>query len=363
MLRLTLRRLWLRLHRWTALGLGWLLALTALLGAALVVAQPLDRWAHPELFRSLSAADAGAPLEPVRQRLLAEFGPATGLTLRPPRESADTLWVRVRSSAWNGTVYLDPASGLEQGRRGEHEGAFNLLFELHSSLLMEDTGKALLAWMALAYALLLLTGLILWWPRRWPPSLRVELRQGLLRGLFDLHRTGGVLLGLVILVSVLSGAYMAWPPLRGFVSTLAGQAPMKPPTLPKTATASGPAATLDAMVERAQAVFAQQPIGYIHLPAQATRPVQIRFRLADDPHPNGLSSVWLNPAGGQVLAARRWDELDPGARAVSVVYPLHTGELGGPLHSLLTFLTGLTLAGLGVSGLWLWWRRRRLRRA
>ena len=360
MLRPALRRLWLQAHRWTALGLGWLLALTALLGAALVVAQPLDRWAHPGLFVSKSAGSApAAPLEPVRQRLLREFGPRTGLTLRPPRQPDDTLWVRVRGS-WNGTVYLDPATGLEQGRRGEHEGAFNLLFEIHSSLLLEDTGKALLTSVALAYALLLLSGLVLWWPTRWPPSWRVELRRGLVRGLFDLHRTGGALLGLLVLVSVLSGAYMAWPPLRGFVSTLAGSAPTAPPPVPKGAV-EGPPATLDALLERARAVFPRQPIGYIHLPPQSARPVQVRFRLDDDPHPNGLSSVWLHPVSGEVLGARRWNALDPGARAVAVIYPLHTGALGGTAHSVLTALTGLVLGGLGFSGLWLWWRRRRRR--
>jgi uncharacterized iron-regulated membrane protein len=353
--RLVLRRIWLRLHRWTALGLGWLLVLTALLGAALVAAPPLDHRAHPELFHARSATRAAAPLEPVRQRLLAEFGPASGLTLRPPRETDDTLWVRVRGS-WNGTVYIDPASGLEQGRRGEHEGAYNLLFELHSQLLMGDAGKALLASVALAYTLLLLTGLALWWPRRWPPSLRVEFRKGGLRAFFDLHRTGGALLGLLILVSVLSGAYMAWPPLRAWVSQIAGQAPVPVPKV--SAADAGPAATLDVMVARAREAFPDAPIGYIHLPAQSARPVQVRFRLADDPHPNGLSSVWLHPVTGQVLAARRWSALDPGARAVSVIYPLHTGALGGPLHALLTAVTGLALATLGGSGLWLWWRRR-----
>ena len=356
---IALRRLWLRLHRWAALGLGWLLALTALFGAGLVVAPPLDHWANPQLFHARSAPGVRAPLEPLRQRLIAEFGPATALTLRPPREPGDTLWVRVRSGAWNGTVYFDPAAGLEQGRRGEHEGAFNVLFELHSSLLMADTGKAVLAGAALVYTFLLLTGVVLWWPVRWPPRLRIEWRMGLLRGLFDLHRTGGALLGLLILVSVLSGAYMAWTPLRAFVSQLAGQTPPGAPKLGQAAAGSGPAVTLDTLVERAQAQFPGQPIGYIHLPAQATRPAQLRFRLPDDPHPNGLSSVWLHPVSGQVLAARRWNELDAGARAVAVIYPLHIGALGGPLHAALTLTTGLALGTLGISGIWLWWRRRR----
>ncbi|MES2251730.1 MAG: PepSY-associated TM helix domain-containing protein [Pseudomonadota bacterium] len=357
MLRAPLRRYWLKLHRWIGLTLGPLLALTALLGAVLVVALPLDRAGHPEFFTARSGSNtASTPLEPLRQRLLAEFGPDTNFTLRPPRQPGDTLWVLVRGP-WDGTLYLDPATGAEQGRRGTHEGAYNLLFELHSSLLLEDTGKGILAIAALAYLFLLVTGVVLWWPARWPPSLRIVLDRGLLRGLFDLHRTGGAVLGLLIAVSVFTGAYMAWRPLGGFISTALGQTPAKAPGVPK-GTATGPRLPLDDLVARAQAVFPGQPIGYVQVPGRSDRPLRVRFRLADDPHPNGIGSVWVHPVTGELLGVRRWQDMDTGNGAVVVIYPLHTGVLGGVVHQAVTALLGLALAGLGLSGVWLWWRRR-----
>lgn len=368
--RAPFRRLWLRIHRWTGLTLGPLLAFTALLGAVLVVALPLDRSAHPDFFIAHTAATAttatanatGAapaallPLEPLRQRLTAEFGPGVNLTLRPPRQSTDTLWVLVRGP-WQGTLYLDPVSGAEQGRRGAHEGAYNLLFELHSSLLLYNTGKGILAFAALAYLFLLISGLLLWWPARWPPSLRIVLNRGLLRGLFDLHRTGGAVLGLLIAVSVATGAYMAWRPLGDFISGAMGQSLVKPPVIARGG-ASGPRLPLDALVARAQQVYPGQPIGYVQVPGKTSRPVRVRFRLADDPHPNGSASVWLNPVTGEVLAARRWQQLDFGNGVVAVIYPLHTGAMGGLAHQVLIALLGLALGGLGMSGVWLWWRRR-----
>jgi uncharacterized iron-regulated membrane protein len=355
----SLRRWWLRTHRWLALSVGWVLACVALMGATLVVAGPVDRTLHPELFRARSSGPAVA-LEPVRQRLLAEFGQDAALGFRMPRASGDALAVTVKAG-WTGTVYIDPASGAEQGRRGETEGFRNLLFKLHSSLGLQDTGKAILAWIALAYLFLLLTGAILWWPRRWPPVLKVEWRKGLLRGLFDLHRTGGAVLGMLIAVSVASGAYMAWRPLGEAVTALAGAQPLKPPKLPKRPKGADAAAApdFDALLAQARAALPGAPVSIAMLPARPDRPVRVRLKTADDPHPNGLSSVWLDPRTGQVLAVNRWQALDPGARAVAVVYPLHTGELGGPLLEALVSLNGLALGLLGVSGIWLWWKRRR----
>lgn len=355
------RRIWLKFHRWTALSLGWLLAFAALLGGLLTIAKPLDRWAHPELFlqQPAGAQAAAASLEQVRQRLRGEFGEQAAYTFRPPRQPSDTLWVYVRGP-WEGVVFHDAATGSERGRRGEHEGLYNLLFELHSSLLLGDTGKAVLTICALAYLLLLLTGLVLWWPARWPPSLRVRWGAGAHKLLFDLHNVGGVLLGLALAVAVASGAYMAWPPLRASVSGLAGQAPAAPPQV-RPAAAVG-AQPLDTLVAIAQRQFPDAMVGYVQVPAQAMRPVRVRLKLPDDPHPNGLSSVWLHPATAEVLAVHRWSQLDAGHWAVSFIYPLHTGELGGgPLIALVGVL-GLGLAALAVTGLWLWWKRRPRRR-
>jgi len=361
-----LRRAWLRVHRWLALSVGWLLAAVAFMGALLVVVGPLDRALHPELFRARGGAPAAAaPLEPVRARLLREFGSGTALVFRLPADSDGTVAVTVKGR-WAGTVYVDPASGQEQGRRGEMEGVRNLLFKLHSSLGLQETGKAILAWIALAYLFLLVTGMVLWWPRRWPPRLRIEWRKGLLRALFDVHRTGGAVLGLLIAVSVATGAYMAWPPLRDAVTLLAGARPVKPPKLPQLAdnsTQTVPAPALDALLAAARAAVPGAPVTFVTLPVKPDKPVRVRLKTADDPHPNGLSSVWLDPRTARVLAVDRWNRLDPGARATVIVYPLHTGELGGPLLEAVVALGGLALAALGVSGIWLWLRRRAIARA
>lgn len=352
-----MRRFWLKLHRWLALALGLLLIVVALLGSSLVVLKPLDRWLNAKLFSVPAGPAALDLLERSRRQLQAEFGPEASFVLRPPREAGESLRATVRGKAWEGFVYFDPRNARELGRRGEREGLFNFVFELHSSLLMKETGKPLLAVLALAYSVLLIGGLVLWWPKRWKQAFALALDRGLLRGLFDLHRTGGAVLGLLIAVPVASGAYMAWKPLSQAVTSMAGQAPLAPPKV-KVGDATQSPTPLDSMVATARAHFGGAPVGYIALPAGAAKPVRVRLMLADDPHPNGLTSVWMHPLTGAVLRADRWSELDLGARANSVLYPLHTGELGGFALETLNVLLGLALAAMGITGLLLWWLKR-----
>jgi hypothetical protein len=229
-----LRSLWLRLHRWLALGLGWVLVLAGLTGALLVVAQPLDRRLHAELFTAPAPSGAATPtaLAPLYARLRQD------LATRPPSlPSAPAAW---RQPVGHGARQLErhalpqPWTGQEQGRRGETEGFVNTLFKLHSSLLLESTGKAILAWVALAYLVLLVTGLVLWWPRHWAQAWRVELRKNLARSLFDLHRVGGAALGVLLAVSVATGAYMAWRPLGGVINAFTGASTVEPPNCPSS---------------------------------------------------------------------------------------------------------------------------------
>ena len=325
----SLRSLWLRLHRWFALGLGWILILAGLTGTLLIIGQPLDRMAHPELFQARTThAQQAAALTPILARAHEEFGSKATLRFRLPQERLDSLWLRVQAANWRGTIYLDPVTGQEQGRRGETEGFVNTLFKLHSTLLLDANGKAILAWTTLAYVLLLLTGVILWWPKRWPGNWRIELNKSLVRALFDMHRIGGVIMGLLIAVSVVTGAYMAWRPLGDWLNVLSNSTAIKPPKLPALAEEGTLPANVDAMLASARAAMPDAQASFVQLPPNAKQAVRIRFRAPGEPHPNGISSVWLAPRNGAVLDVRRWNELDTGAAAVAVAYPLHTGELG-----------------------------------
>jgi uncharacterized iron-regulated membrane protein len=361
-----MRHLWMKAHRWLGLCCGWLLVLVGISGAVLIVARPLDQLIHPQLFiahPNVTAITERHPLQYAQEVVRTNFGKDANFTLRPPRNQNQTLWVLVRSPAWNGTLYLNPVTGNEQGRRGENEGIVNLLFKFHSSLFLKELGKAVLAWVALSYLALFITGIVLWWPKNWNGAFRFEMGKGLRRQLFNMHRMAGAFCGVMIVISISTGAYLAWRPLAGLVTALAGEKLTQAPVIGNEILLPKDSLALDELVHRAQEQFPNNMIGYIQVPMGENRPIRVRLKLADDPHPNGLTSIWLHPVSGEILAINRWDELDLGTRALSFVYPLHTGEFGGILLEFATLIGGLALGVLGVTGFWLWWSRTKLLRS
>jgi uncharacterized iron-regulated membrane protein len=350
-----------KIHRWLGLTAGLLLMLNAFTGSLMLGARPLDRVLNAQLFE-VKPAGQTVPIEAIRQSLVADYGSKARFTIRPPREPEESILVYVTSDSWEGQAHYDPYSGRKLGAREEHEGFANALFEFHSALLAGDTGKTVLAFNTVTMLAMLVTGVLLWWPARsWRGAFSVSLKGGLLRSLFDLHRVGGVVLGAWVLVCVLTGTWMAWRPVSQWVTQVAGQKQVLPPPVKAGSAPQGRAATADEMIATANAAMPGGVVGYLGLPAKPTAPVRIRKKLDDDPHPNGLSSVWLHPHTGEVIRVDRWSDLDVGTRSYAWIYPLHSGKLAGVIGVLATAAGGFLLFGFGVSGTWLWWLRRRLR--
>lgn len=343
------------LHRWVGLTFGCILVFVAITGSLLVVAKPLDEALHPELFNSSGLMRA--PLQPMVSRLRAEFGPQAAFNVRLPADGRQSLQVAV-SGPWAGTVFVDAATAQELGRRAADKGFFNTLFELHSTLYAGDMGRATLACAALVYCLLLVSGLVLWWPRSWEHAFAVRVRLGSTVALRDLHRAAGAALGLLVLVSVVTGAYMAWRPLANWVTYMSGSQVAASPPLKTASDPMAVPATVDAAVQRALEHWPGAKASVVHVPARSVLAARIRMRLPDDPHPIGMSTVWLDSPSGSVRQARRWSELEAGSRAFSIIYPLHSGSLFGVATLLGTFIAGVALAGFGCTGIWTWGQRR-----
>ena len=154
------------------------------------------------------------------------------------------------------------------------------------------------------------------------------------RRLFKLHRTIGVAAMAVLLLTSLTGAVLVFRD-----SFKAGP----PPRAPAVET---PLA-LEALMARAVAAGPGDPVTDITLPGDDGDPYE--FWLDDD-----AETVVFLAGDGTVLGSRttaggftRW------------VFRLHTGAIAGTPGELLVFVGGLSLAALGVTGVWMVAARRR----
>lgn len=156
------------------------------------------------------------------------------------------------------------------------------------------------------------------------------------RRLFQVHQTVGLAAALVLLVTALTGGVLTFRE-----SFKAGP----PPRAPRV---EAPL-TLEALIARAEAAGPGDPVTDITLPSAPEDPYQLW--LDDD-----AETVVYLAGDGAVLGTRAtagtWTQW---------LFKLHTGAIAGTPGELVVFVGGLSLAGLGVTGVWMFAARRRRR--
>ena len=340
--RLPLRHWLAQAHAWGGLALSLWLMLLGATGTLLAfkddwlratvpgLSQPAPYPTPESLAARARAAEAAFGTENLRRVLFA--GNRVGHDLV-------TLWD-------GGGAYLDPRSGAVVERWADHGRAIDLLFELHHRLLLGEAGRQPVGWVGLALALFSLTGIYLsagswrrFRPKVWPAN-------GRRVALLEAHRDLGLIAALPLLAMALTGAALCFPQSFRAVAAWAGA----PAPVPATQPAPFPAVAWEAVFARASAEFPAADIRIATWPTAKAPGVELRLRDAGEWHPNGRSTLRLDPADGAALA--RFDAVaaPPALRAVLEAYAIHSGRIGGRPYHLLVALSGVALTLLSAYG-------------
>lgn len=365
-----------RVHRWLGLSLGVLAAFVGLTGSIAVFQPEIDRLLNPGL-HFVTPGEVGS-LDGIVAAAVAVHpgGPPGFVNLRLPREAGRSAAVLMKDRFGPGSqpfheAFVDPATARVLGLRRPEASAAGILVGLHAHFLIGDHswGETLVGFVGIALLLFCLSGLYMWWPRRgaWGTAFRVRRAEGGYWLGYDLHRVTGALLAVPLLAAGLTGIVLVFPsyvrpPLKAVMD-----AP-PPPRAPRSEPADGrPAIGIDQAVAAARAA---QPDGRptaVQVPqGAAPGTVQVRLSRPDDRrqhYADGGVVVHVDRWSGAVRAVQRVEERPVGGRLLHEwILPTHTGEIAALAGRILMCMAGLAPALLLGTGLYMWTRRRRLRR-
>ena len=244
--RVWLRRAAFQVHLWLGLGIGLYVVVLSVTGSLLVYRNELDRYlATPHAVFDEKARPMNADeLRAVAQRAY------PGWQVTDVTEGRTTRRIGGRggpgggprgAGRGRGNRLPDPTASITVERDGERkdrlfnpytgqdlgdsttEGQFFILWtvRLHDELLLDrPDGPWWNGLLSLIFTLLVITGLVVWWPgvTRWKRSLGVKWNAGWRRFNWDLHSALGFWLFLFMLMWGVSGWYLGMPePLTDLV--------------------------------------------------------------------------------------------------------------------------------------------------
>lgn len=337
-----------RLHRYAALGAGVLVVLVALAGASLVFRDTLTVWFTPAV-----AIAAREPTPDAWQRMLeaarALEPRATSIEIVSSARADRAYEVLAQGPRGPRHLFIDPHDASVVADSERQWLPFATFFRLHKNLFAGEGGEYVVGAAGATLAFMAVSGLILWWPRRWRQALRVRWDTNRLALAYDLHRCVGALFALVLLLNALTGLVMVFDGAAAKLVNLVARAPSPGAIGP---IASGPPMKLDDLVAAANRVLPEGRVTRVVVGEGV--PVVVRKRTERDNHTNGVNRIYLDPATGAVMRAATLERLAPGNAMFDWIYPLHTGKLLGAPYKVALVLAGLVPLLSFVTGLIVW---------
>jgi uncharacterized iron-regulated membrane protein len=375
---------WAHLVVGLAVGLG--VALMAGTGAILAFEFEVVGWAESGGGAAPSPGAARLPVETLLQR---------ARELEPKAGNPEAVLLIRGDDAPVAVQFPKGAILLINGYTGDKIGNgavslrafFRFVTELHRWLTLSgewrDTGKMITGSVALSFLLLVLSGLILWVPRklRWPawravlyPSLRLK---GKTRD-WNWHNALGLwAAGPLVLITV-TGAVIGFQWANDLVFRLAGDTPpprrepakpnkasagaasaAKPSTAPATRPAAAPPnyAGLNAIWDRTY-TRADPGWQFFYFRIADPRVVGVSVSTAGNFEiPVGKIDLTFDRKTGELRSSETYETMSPGKQARSLMLPIHRGVIGGIGFQIVLFLTALATLVLVYTGFALAWRR------
>jgi len=367
-----------QLHLWLGLVSGLVVLIVSLTGCVFVFQKEISEAMHKEwFFVEAPHAAATLPLDSLKEKAAAVLGPfhpvANVIAYAQPDRTWEFIAYRENDSAltyfgaveYFQSVYINPYTGAVTGVRDYRTDFFNIVKYLHWSLLLSTRyGQPVVGWSTLVFVILLVSGLVLWWPKRWSKALRdrsfkIKWKASFRRVNYDLHNVPGFYSLLPALLISLTGLVFAFRWAAGFFYFVAAgttAAPRVVAARSDTAVA-GRVDPLDRALLQAR-LRLPSAARYMVSPAAGREGVIYLYAYRGKETYYDYDVLLFDQYTGALLDHRRDKDKNAGEKLVGMNYDIHVGAIAGLTGKIIAFIASLVCASLPVTGFLIWWGKK-----
>jgi uncharacterized iron-regulated membrane protein len=210
--RTRLRKVLVKVHLWTALGLSLYLVVICVSGSAVVMRREFSRWFSPPRF--VDVLETRLDERELRRAIAATYPEHTLAELRVIDEPRLPVSATLELDNQRIERRFDPYTGNDLGDPFPTSlRIVEWLVDLHDNLLIDQAGRTINGVAGGIFLLLILTGAIIWWPgrARWIQSLTVSRKLSGYRFLWRLHSSLGFWSFALLFIWATTALYFAFP--------------------------------------------------------------------------------------------------------------------------------------------------------
>ncbi|RTQ47087.1 PepSY domain-containing protein [Hymenobacter gummosus] len=357
-----------KLHLWLGLASGLIVFIVALTGAIFTFQDDIRDLTEP--WRKVPVQTTAMQLP--SQLEAAALAPHPGIAAKDcwttyfgPERSATVFFVDKAGAPI--MVSLNPYTGQVLHETDLRTHFFTIVQEIHMHLLLpEAVAKWVVGGGISIFVVMLITGLVLWWPKRKQErKQRFTIKWGARwrRVNYDLHNVLGFYAASIALVLALTGLFMIFPWMLDSTVFVINGGPVdkrekisaKVDTLQPAAAAAQP---LHDLVYREARRLSPRAEMILIGPASTRKDPVYCWTYGKALHYYHRDEYAFHPVSGQLMEFLPHARKGRGTLFSDMNYDLHVGQILGFGGKIVAFLTSLIVASMPVTGTIIWWGRR-----
>lgn len=365
------------LHLWLGLITGIVVLVVSLTGCVYVFVDEIKAVVYEDRLFVTPAEDGRKPLSEMLDNAGAALGPEYEISRCDLFPAPDRSWVFRAMDVdpdgighWNYfryyyRVYVNPYTAEVIRVEDTRNEFFQLILSLHMNLLLgKKAGHYVVGYSVLIFVFLLLSGLVLWWPRKWnlrtlKQSLKVKWNARFKRLNYDLHNVWGFYILIPALVLAVTGLVYTFSWVENtlyFTFSGGGEKPER--HIPVSHPAKDDSLhTLDRALIDVLDRFPGADMVSIRFRSSETAPYDFQVR-KEKGRTYHFDWSYYDRGTGDFLWSYDTADLNTAQKVRAMNFDLHVGSFMGLGSKILMFVVSLICASLPVTGFLIWYNRK-----
>ncbi|KFF05358.1 PepSY-associated TM helix domain-containing protein [Flavobacterium reichenbachii] len=356
-----------KLHLWLGLASGLIVFIVALTGSILVFEDEIDPILNPEFYNVEITGTKKMIIDNYVRDINQQYNIKELDRIQIYADPQRTVIITGTDTNKKDMIFsVDPYTGKVLGAISEKNRFFSIILDLHRHLIMGDIGKFITGCSCLIFVFMLLSGLILWWPKKiknLKQRLVVKWDASFKRANWDFHSTFGFYTFLILLIISLTGLTWSFKWFESSIYLLADGTTKKPSAKVENPTKIDP--NLDKtffyqnLFSKTDSIYKYSGDTQIRIPSDTINSIMAIKLNLEKSIPNISSIVYFDKYTGEIIKTRPYELLSNGDKIRRLIYPIHTGSIYGYPTKILAFIVCLFAATLPITGLIIWLGRKK----
>lgn len=356
-----------KIHLWLGLSSGLIVVFLGITGCILAFQIEIETVTNPYQYVKETAGEQLHPsvIRPIAEKHLPGKHPHSVLY-----QEGKAVQVIFYGEDFYDIVYINPFTGAVQKVKNMNEDFFRIIIIGHYQLWLPiNIGQPIVASATLIFLIMMISGLILWWPKNKAARkqrFRIKWNVRWRRKNYDLHNVLGFYMTWVAIFIAITGLVMGfqWFAASFYWATSGGKTMMAyyEPVVKKSVSKDSAFSAVDELYKMAKATYRNGESIEVHYPETDTSAVALAINPQEGTYWKTDYIYYDQYTLDEIEVSHpfgRYNNISAADKISRMNYDVHVGAIGGLPTKLLAFFGSLIAASLPITGFIIWWGRRK----